>query len=614
MKRNRFRLSALPLESRENPAIHFRFDYSLDTTGFFQSADRRAALERAGAAITSQLNGSLSAITPSGSNTWSLTLTNPFTGSTVTKTNPSIGTDEILVYVSGAPSTGSELGFDAPTRYDASGDANWIQTVQTRGKSAGQFSTWGGMITFSQNVIWNFSTSLPTSTQNDFQSVAEHELIHVLGFGAGDPLFTKQVSGSKYLGSNVVSLMGGPVAVVVDTNYDNSPDHWAPGTTYGGQTPAMAPALSTGVRRLATMLDFAALADLGWSVKLAGNQFGPNSPIYGDPIGTAPNGEPIYTDHLDPSPVVPLTKNANAGATVAVVGAASGALPIITGHDASGRVTFTEQVFASSMTAGVRVAVGDFNADGTLDVAVGTGVGVATRVRVIDGKTGSELFAISPFESQFTGGVYLAAGDITGDGRADLAIAAGTGGGPRVRVFGGSSMTQLADFMTIEDTQFRGGVRPILGDFTGDRRADLIVAAGIGGGPRVAAFDGTSLATGSAPRKFMSDFFAGDPFLGDGAYLAVGDTNGDGVPDLVASSGATVNVFDGKSLGTKRTLTTISQFAPPTADTRGGAMVAVADVNGDGKPDVITFASLSQSKIQIASYNPITKQLLGYDA
>ena len=604
------------LEPRENPSVHFRFDYSLDTSGFFNSPERKAALDQAGFALTSQLNDSLSAITPGGSNTWSISLTHPVTGQAITKTNLTIAADEIVVYAAGAAQTGNELGFTSPTKYTATGTASWIQTVQRRGENLGEVAPWGGMVTFGTSVNWSFSAGVPAKTQYDFHSVAQHELLHVLGFGAGNAGFERFVSGNLYVGPNVVAVAGGPVAVVGDSDHGNHPDHWAPGTTIFGATPIMAPDIGAGQQRIVTAIDLAAMADLGWSVDLVPSNFVPassNNPDYGPPIGYTPDGVPIYSDHRDPSPVIPLTTNAAAGPMVVAVGANEGSPPIVTGYDAAGRVAFTKQVFESSVTGGVRVAVADFNADGTPDLVVGTGVGVTTRVRVINGKTGFDLFTIQPFESRFTGGVFVAAGDITGDGKADLAIAAGTGGGPRVRVFGGASLGQLADFFTIEDANFRGGVRPALADFTGDGRADLVVAAGIGGGPRVAAYNGVSLKANTVPEKIVADFFVGIPAFSDGAYLATGDTNGDGIPDLVTSAGPTVTVFDGKELGINKRITVNATFTPPTADSRSGARLAVADVSGDGKADVITFAAFRSTARQTAAYSPITKQLLGFE-
>src|SRR5213079_163953 len=113
------------------------------------------------------------------------------------------------------------------------------------------------------------------------------------------------------------------------------------------------------------------------------------------------------------------------------------------------------------------------------------------------GTTQDELFAVAPFEASFTGGVFVAAGDLTGDGLADLVISPDQGGGPRVRIFsGGNGFAQVADFFAIDDFNFRGGARAAVGDLNGDGVGDLVVAAGFGGGPRVAAFRGGSLATG----------------------------------------------------------------------------------------------------------------------
>src|SRR5262249_44469828 len=59
---------------------------------------------------------------------------------------------------------------------------------------------------------------------------------------------------------------------------------------------------------------------------------------------------------------------------------------------------FNVSPFDSTFTGGMRVAVADFNGDGVPDLAVGTGPGSAAHVRVLDGQTHSELFAVDPFE------------------------------------------------------------------------------------------------------------------------------------------------------------------------------------------------------------------------
>jgi hypothetical protein len=189
--------------------------------------------------------------------------------------------------------------------------------------------------------------------------------------------------------------------------------------------------------------------------------------------------------------------------------------------------------------------------------------------------------------------VYVAAGDVNGDGVPDLVVGAGEGGGPRVRITDGKTGAVLADFFAIDDPNFRGGVRPAVGDVNGDGFADLVVSAGEGGGPRIAGFTGKSLRPDQQPVKLFADFFAFEPTLRNGAYPAVGDLNGDGDADLALGAGPgggpRVIILNGAFLLTDRLLP-LTTFFDGDSNTRGGVTVAIRDVDGDGKPDLITGA------------------------
>jgi hypothetical protein len=254
----------------------------------------------------------------------------------------------------------------------------------------------------------------------------------------------------------------------------------------------------------------------------------------------------------------------------------------------------------------MRVVTADFNGDGVPDLAVGTGPGRATEVKVIDGATGALLFDYSPFEAKFTGGVFVAAGDLNGDGKADLVVTPDEGGGPRVRIFAGGTFATLADFYGIDDPTFRGGARAAVGDVNGDGRADLVVSAGYGGGPRVAVYDGTSVGAGNPGPKLVSDFFAFEPTVRNGVFVTVADVNGDGFGDIVVGggpgSGPRVRVLDGHALvenGTQIEL--INYFAGAPTD-RGGVRVAARDLTGNGKVELI--AGTDTGKVNIL--NPAT--------
>jgi hypothetical protein len=182
---------------------------------------------------------------------------------------------------------------------------------------------------------------------------------------------------------------------------------------------------------------------------------------------------------------------------------------------------------------------------------------------------------------------------VNGDGRPDLVVTPDQGGGPRVKVLSGDGFATLADFIAIGDPAFRGGARAAVGDVTGDGAGDLILSAGSGGGPRVAGYDGRSVATGTpTPDKLFADFFAFEDSLRNGAYVAAGDVNGDGFADLVFGAGPgggpRVAVLDGAAARGNRQVP-VSTFFAGDADNRGGVPVAVGTA-ADGTPLVLAGA------------------------
>jgi hypothetical protein len=239
----------------------------------------------------------------------------------------------------------------------------------------------------------------------------------------------------------------------------------------------------------------------------------------------------------------------------------------------------------------VRTAAADFNADGVADLVAATGPGGSPRVVVLDGQSRTELFLIEPFESTFVGGVFVAAGDIDGDGLADLVVTPDEGGGPRVRVFRGGDFGQVADFFGINDPNFRGGARAAVGDVNGDGTGDLIVSAGFSGGPRVAGYDGPTVVEG-VPAPLFADFFAFELTLRNGVYLTAGDLDGDGFAEVIAGGGPgggpRVSAFDGRMLVAGGSAERVMDFFAGNAGNRGGVRVAIKNLDGDARADLVT--------------------------
>ena len=194
--------------------------------------------------------------------------------------------------------------------------------------------------------------------------------------------------------------------------------------------------------------------------------------------------------------------------------------------------------------------------------------------RLMSGVDGSELAAGYPFGPGFRGGIHVAAGDITGDGVADL-VAATAGGGGDVVAFDGATLVPIARVQPF-GAAFRGGVHVATGDIDGDGHADLIVGGGTGSGL-------VRIFSGATQLELARGYPFGASYAG-GVTVATGDVDGDGQVDLIAATaiGGTLRVFRGAST------TLLASGFPYGPAFVGGIQVAAGDIDGDGRAEVIT--------------------------
>ncbi len=257
-----------------------------------------------------------------------------------------------------------------------------------------------------------------------------------------------------------------------------------------------------------------------------------------------------------------------------VVGAGPGGTPRVTAYSGkTGAIIRSFDAFDSSFTGGVNIALGDVNGDGRSDVIVGAGRGGTPHVKVFDVLTGFKFHDFLAYSKRFTGGVNVAAADFTGNGKADIVTAPGQSGGPQVQIFDGTTGKAVLSFFAFDQT-FLGGVSVAAGDVTGDGKSDLVVGAGPSGAPIVRVFEPLNGNTNS--RNFM----AYDANFTGGVNVGVADIGDYTALDIVTGAGAGggphVQVFSSQS---GKALRSFYAYDP---NFTGGVDVAVNDVDYNG--------------------------------
>jgi Bacterial Ig domain/FG-GAP-like repeat/FG-GAP repeat len=260
-----------------------------------------------------------------------------------------------------------------------------------------------------------------------------------------------------------------------------------------------------------------------------------------------------------------------------VVGANTTGGPRLTVYGSDGSEQFNFFAYDSSIRVGASGAIGDVNGDGIADLVTAPGLGGGPHIRILNGKDLSSISDFFAFESDIRTGATVSVGDVNGDGFGDVIVGAGVGGGPRVSVFSGQDGTLLKNFFAF-DSSYRSGVRVGEADFNGDGLSDIIVTTGAGPATRVRVFDG-------ATNEVLQDIAPyGDDYTA-GAYVSGGDFNADGVPDLIVGAGANesrVQIFSGL------TTNVLANYMAYESQSAVGVSVSARDLDNDGHATIMT--------------------------
>lgn len=259
---------------------------------------------------------------------------------------------------------------------------------------------------------------------------------------------------------------------------------------------------------------------------------------------------------------------------------------------ASHAVRFTVQPYGRKFKGGLRVATGDVNGDLVPDVIVTPAVGVAPTVFVYDGLTGALLRRFDAYAKNYTGGVLVAAGDVNGDGKAEIITGPGPGILGEVRVF--DRKGKLVRRFNAYGSRFKAGVIVAAGDMNGDGFADIVTAPGPGATTLVKVFDGVSF------KKIRTVYPYDYAAYNGGVNLAAGDLDGDGKDDLIVSPLPIAGLLPRVRVFRSSQNAGIRSDPLYEETYRGGLSVAAVDVDGDAKDDILVVPTSSYSTLMLA--------------
>jgi hypothetical protein len=272
-------------------------------------------------------------------------------------------------------------------------------------------------------------------------------------------------------------------------------------------------------------------------------------------------------------------------------------------------------VYPAGYSGGVQVAVGNVIAGSQIpDIIVAPGVGVAPFIKIYSVLTGALIESFLAQNSAYNYGLQVAVGDVTGSGLQDI-IAAPLVGAATVSIFmnSGSSTTPFSGYSATTPSitafsnisGYEGGVGGLaVGNVTANPATagnsagagDIIVGSGVGTPAIAQVFNYSTKEASSTPVLTITPTFSASD-LG-GISLAVADVNGDGVPDVVMGAGSggggLIDVWSGK------TKTITSQFTAFTASS-APVHVAIAKISA-GVNDIVAAQGIGTQNHMLETF------------
>jgi len=277
-----------------------------------------------------------------------------------------------------------------------------------------------------------------------------------------------------------------------------------------------------------------------------------------------------------------------------LIGRGSSNSPIVEAYKTDGMFDYLFDVFDVDFRGGSFVSAGDVDGDGIDEAVVGAGYRGGPQVRVFKGTDNiSNFFA---YDKEERTGVKVLAADLGGDSKAEIIAGPNLNREAEIKVFdikGNVLKTKKLDLSSV------GGIDMAAGDVDGDGKNELIIGAGYGNKSQVLILD-------SDLNEIAKLYPFGDGYDG-GVNVASGDLNGDGIDEIVASP-AFHGYYDVKAINLKGE--TVKEFTAYSEENYfGGVDVAVSDIDGDKKAEIITVPQRMNENLKSQDYKFIEVDL-----
>lgn len=138
---------------------------------------------------------------------------------------------------------------------------------------------------------------------------------------------------------------------------------------------------------------------------------------------------------------------------------------------------------------GANVACGDIDGDGKKEVITGAGTGGGPHIRVFSGNGKDLGINIFPYPMDFRGGIDVASANFDLDKKEEIVTSVKKFGTARIKIYKvNKEKTILSEFLAFNE-KFLGGANVEAGDINNDGKPEIIIGAGSGGGPHILGFD-----------------------------------------------------------------------------------------------------------------------------